>query len=408
MKKKHILVFSQYFYPENFRINDICVEWVRRGYRVTVVTGIPNYPAGKFFSGYGIFKKRKEKYKGIDIIRIPIIARRKSSLCLIVNYLSFVISGFFWGKFASLEADIVFTYEVSPMTQVLPAVWYAKRKKVRHFLYCMDLWPENVEVMTGISNVNIINLIGKMVDYIYRNVEMIFTSSESFIKNINKRGVQLNKLCFWPQYAEEFYKPLSYKENEIISRKNLINITFAGNIGYAQGLDVLIRTAEILKIKKMNDVKFNIIGDGRYKNDFEKLVIKYKLSSFFCFISKKKPEEIPQYLSNSDLSVVTLKSNLIFNMTIPAKVQSSLACGVPILASADGELTELVKKSKCGLTSSAGNAEELAYNIVLYCSMTEEEKENMKKNALNTSKEVFNKKMLMDRMDTFLEDNDYV
>src|SRR5699024_7818619 len=155
--KKHILVISQYFYPEQFRINDICSEWVKKGYKVTVITGIPNYPQGKSYKGYGFFKKNREKYNGIEIIRITLIPRGNSAIMLSLNYLSFVITGFFWSLFTKVKADAVFIFEVSPMTQALPGVWYSKRKGVPCYLYVQDLWPENVEIITGITNKRVIN-----------------------------------------------------------------------------------------------------------------------------------------------------------------------------------------------------------------------------------------------------------
>ena len=204
MKKKHLLVITQYFYPEQFRINDICEEWEKKGYRVTVLTGIPNYPQGKFYKGYGFFRKRSEEYKGIKIIRIPIIPRGQNSIMLILNYLSFVIAGFIWTIFTRLKADYVFIYEVSPFTQALPGIWYAKKRKISSYIYITDLWPENVEIVTGIKNKFVIGTIELMVKYVYKNCTRIFTSSKSFIKAINKRGVPFDKLEFWPQYAEDF------------------------------------------------------------------------------------------------------------------------------------------------------------------------------------------------------------
>ncbi|MDD3141870.1 MAG: glycosyltransferase WbuB, partial [Lachnospiraceae bacterium] len=147
--KKQILVISQYFHPEQFRINDICKEWVKRGYKVTVITGIPNYPQGKYYKGYGLLKKRKEIYKGIEVIRIPLIPRGKNTLMLVLNYSSFVIAGFFWEMFTKIKADLMFIFEVSPMTQALPGIWYAKKRKIPCYLYVQDLWPENVEIITG-------------------------------------------------------------------------------------------------------------------------------------------------------------------------------------------------------------------------------------------------------------------
>ena len=181
---QHILVVSQYFYPEDFRINDICEEWIKRGYEVTVITGMPNYPKGKFFEGYGWFRKRRESYKGIHIIRLPILPRGRNALMLLLNYISFVVSGFFWKLFTKAKADKVFIFEVSPMSQALVGVWYAKRRNIPCFIYVQDLWPENVEIVTGIHNRYVIRKIDRMVDYIYRNCAKIFATSQSFVQRI--------------------------------------------------------------------------------------------------------------------------------------------------------------------------------------------------------------------------------
>lgn len=212
---KKILVVSQYFYPEQFRINDICEAWISKGYEVTVLTGIPNYPKGNFFNGYSWRKKRIETYNGIDIIRIPIIPRKKSSLMMGLNYVSFVISGVIWNVFSKKEFDLVFIYEVSPMTQAIPAVKIAKKLKIPCYIYVMDLWPENFEIITGISNPLIIKPLNRMVDYIYESCEKIFTASKSFKKNIEQRGFSPDKIYYWPQYAEEFYQPVENKSSKI-------------------------------------------------------------------------------------------------------------------------------------------------------------------------------------------------
>ena len=203
-RSKHILVISQYFYPEPFRINDICQEWVKRGYKVTVITGIPNYPQGKFYDGYGFTKKRKEIWNGIDVIRIPLIPRGHNSIGLMLNYLSFVVSGAFWKTFTRIKADYVFSFEVSPMTQVLIGCWYAKKHKVPHYVYVQDLWPENVQSVIGINNSLVIKPIDKMVDYIYSHSDEIFATSPSFVETICNRKVKVDrkKVQYWPQYAE--------------------------------------------------------------------------------------------------------------------------------------------------------------------------------------------------------------
>ena len=402
--KKHILVISQYFFPEQFRINDMCEEWISRGYKVTVVTGIPNYPNGKFFNGYGLLTKKRENYKGIEIIRLPIIPRGNNSIMLILNYFSFVISGFVWQLFTKIKADQVFIFEVSPMTQALPGVWYAKKNKLSCFLYVQDLWPENVEIITGIKNQFIIKSVGKMVDYIYKHCTRIFTTSQSFKKSIHERKVPLEKITYWPQYAEEFYQPLKQIENKKLTKDEKFNIVFAGNIGNAQGLDILPKTAKILKLKDNNiKVRFNIIGDGRYKNTLIKTVNDFNVGDMFNFIEKQPAEKIPEYMAVNDAAFICLTNSPLFKMTIPAKLQSYMACGISIIASAGGETSKIIEEAEAGLTALPGDEKKLAEVILDMVNKTENEILTLGNNAKKYSEFHFNKSVLMDQMEKYFD-----
>ncbi len=358
MKKKHILVISQYFYPEEFRINDMCTEWVKRGYKVTVLTGYPNYPQGEYFDGYGWFKHTRQRWKGVNIIRIPLIARGHGSIRLALNYLSFVVSGFFWALTTNIKADHVFTFEVSPMTQALIGVWYSKRRKIPNYLYVQDLWPENVEIVTGIHNPLVIKPIEAMVNHIYKNCNIIFGTSPSFVKEIQKRVKDnKSKVKYLPQYAEEFYKPVERKSVPEIPDDDSFKIIFTGNIGKAQGLDILPKTAKLLKEE---NVKFVIVGDGRDKKNFIKQIADNDVRDMFIMIDRQPPERIPELLAACDAAFISFMADPLFEKTIPAKLQSYMACGMPIIASATGETKKIVNKAKCGICVELGDAESLA------------------------------------------------
>ncbi|MGM7634669.1 glycosyltransferase family 4 protein [Bacillus sp. Hm123] len=400
--KKHILVISQYFYPEQFRINDICTEWVKRGYRVTVITGIPNYPQGKYFNGYGLFKKRTEIYNGIEIVRIPLIPRGDTPLMLSLNYVSFVVSGFLWKIFTRVNADYVFIFEVSPMTQALPGVWYAKKKKIPCYLYVQDLWPENFEILSGIKNQLIVNLIGRMVDYIYSRSTKIFTTSNSFITSIANRGVSQEKISYWPQYAEDFYLPLETTSVAEIPNDEAFNIIFTGNIGVSQGLDILPKVAVLLKgYNSQRNIRFNIVGDGRYKGTLIDLVNSHDVSDMFHFIPKQPATRIPELLAASDAAFLCLTESPLFSMTIPAKLQSYMACGMPIIASAQGETNQIIQAANAGIVSEAGNAEQLAKAIVELLSCPKEQLTKMGTNSRNYYDRNFNKQKLLNEIDTY-------
>lgn len=397
---KHILVVSQYFYPEAFRINDMCAEWVKRGYKVTVLTGIPNYPYGKYFDGYSLTKKRREKYMGMDIIRIPLIARGHSSIGMALNYLSFVISGFFWKTFTPLKADMVFIFEVSPMTQALNGVWFAKRRKIPCWLYVQDLWPENIEIVTGIHSPAVLRPIEHMVRSIYRRCDRIFATSPSFVEMIRRRipGDE-EKVSYWPQYAEEFYRPVENAKSALIPDDGRFKVIFTGNVGQAQGLEILPEAAKLLEGES---IRFVIVGDGRSKDALIKRIEELGAGDMFTMIERQSAEKIPELLSCCDAAFVSFMNNPLFANTIPAKLQSYMACGMPILACATGETERIVQEAGCGRCCPIGDAAALA-DAVRELAGDPKLKE-YGRNSEKYFKAHFEKKMLLDQFDRCIKE----
>lgn len=398
-EKKHILVVSQYFYPESFRINDMCKEWVKRGHKVTVVTGIPNYPMGKTFEGYGLTKKRHEIWEGIDIYRIPLIPRGSSSIGMMLNYASFMVSGILAGKLKNINADYVFSFEVSPMTQVLTGISFAKKLHIPHYLYVQDLWPENVITVTGITNPAIIKPIDKMVDYIYKNTDEIFATSPSFVDAITNRKVAVDrkKIHYWPQYAEEFYYPHERKSADEIPDDDSFKVIFTGNIGNAQGLQILPATAELLKEE---NVKFVMVGDGRSLDEFIADVEKRGVTNKFIMIPRQPAERVPELLSACDVAFLSFQDDPLWTKTIPAKLQSYLACGMPIIAAAQGETQRIISEAECGVCSAIGDAEALSLRIR---EMMKLDLAEMGKKSREYFEAHFDKKMLMDQMEEYFK-----
>lgn len=400
--KKHILVISQFFYPEQFRINDMCCEWIKRGYKVTVLTGFPNYPQGKIYDGYGFFKKRKEVWNEIEIIRIPEIPRGNSTLGMILNYLSFPISGFFWKIFTKVKADYVFMFETSPMTQCVIGVWYAKKHKVPLYLYAQDLWPENVEVVTGITNPIVIQPIQWMVDYIYKNCNEIFVTSPSFVKAVcdRKKKVPKDKVHYWPQYAEEFYIPLEKNHVPEIPEDDTFKVMFTGNVGYAQGLEILPKTAAILK-DQGRKVLFCIVGEGRYLPQFKEEIQKLQVEEYFCLINRQPATRIPELLAAADAAFLSFMETKLFEMTIPAKLQSYMACGMPVIAAAGGESKRVIEEAVCGLCTPSGDAKALAESTASMMQFSENKLQEMKNNSRTYFEKYFEKQKLMDQIDQY-------
>lgn len=406
---KKLLVATQYFYPENFRINDMCMEWVKRGYDVTVLTGIPNYPLGDIYNGYKR-EYKEEEWNGIHIIRLPVHERGHNLFTLFLNCWTYVHYGKKWvdkvvkennGKF---PFDTFFTFEVSPMTQALVGAYATKKYGVKSILYVQDLWPENVIEIMGIKNPIVIKPIERMVKKIYRDTNIILATSESFVKAIQdkiKDKSTIDKVKFWPQYAEDFYKPL--KKNK---PNDKFRICFTGNIGKTQGLEILAETAKLIKndYTKKNreiDIEFVIVGDGRNKIEFINSIKKNDVEDMFILMGKKPAEEIPEILSTCDVAFLSFANIDIFKMTIPAKLQSYMACGMPILASAIGETKRIIEEAGCGVCCEIGVSSALVDRIY-YIISNKHELKAMGDNARKYYEMHFDRKELMDYIDEFL------
>lgn len=398
-----ILVVSQYFYPENFRINDFCLELKKRGHTVTVLTGLPNYPEGKIYSGYHFLKKYHDRWQGIDILRIPLIPRMKNKLGLMLNYLSFFMNGCFWAKFSKKRSfDLIYVFEVSPITVALPAITYKKKNRIPVVMNVQDLWPENVEAILGVKNTTVLKMLNRLVDYIYRNCNLLLTSSKCFVENIVARGHSPNKVYFWPQYAEvkECIKNVEVAKMAENEMPKGFNIVFTGNIGEAQGLNTVLETAE--KTKLHLKINWIFIGDGRAKEALEKKAKEKKLSNVF-FLGRKAEDQIPHYLEKADCALLALSSNKVFDMTLPAKLQTYMACGKPILGSVNGESANVIQESQCGICCPSGDSNGLARAAIALSKEDDAVLKKMSDNSQHYFEKHFSKEKVLGQFFNYLK-----
>ena len=339
-----ILVFSQYFYPESFRINTLCRELVHRGHDVTVVTGFPQYPGGEIYEGYGFDVPYEKEWHGVKIERVKVPPRGHNAIGLLRNCVGYVVEGNKWVKKCKEKYDAVFVFEVSPVTVGLPAVSYKKKFGTPVFFNLQDLWPENVHEVLGIRFAPLTFVINKIVDKIYDNSDKILCASNGFVDNLQKRGVEADKLVFWPQFCQDpdlkdAVKPEVYTENTF-------NIVFTGNIGDAQGLDLMVEAAKELKGQ---GIRWYLVGDGRARERLEKLVQEYGVIEDVIFLGRVTEAEANRYAHFADCAYLSFANNKLFNLTLPAKLQTYLACGTPILAAAGGESARVICEGQCGI-----------------------------------------------------------
>lgn len=398
-----ILVVSQQFWPENFRINDLTTELVKRGHEVTVLTGVPNYPEGKVFDGFKTEPKKYEQYQGVKIVRVPIVARGSRKVTLVLNYLSYALSATVFGayKLRGQKFDVIFTYEPSPVTVGIPAGILRRIKRAPMVFWVLDLWPETLSAVGVVSNPNLLKLVGLLVRMIYRNCDLILAQSKSFISQIRKYSGGDKRVEYFPSWSDvEFNLDQVQPASEIVAKAETFNILFTGNIGQAQDFASILEAVKILQHHK--HIRWHIVGDGRQAQWVKSFIEKNGLENNIVMYGRFPLERMPSFLKHADALLVTLKADPIFAMTIPGKLQTYLSAGIPVIAMLDGEGADLVDRSGVGLVSPAGNSAALAQNVLKMSKMSKDLLFSMGVKGREAMTREFDRDKLINKLETWL------
>lgn len=392
-----ILAVCQHYYPEQFRITDICETLAKESNDVTVLTGLPNYPSGIVQKEYKFFRRRKEIINNVKVIRCFEIGRRKGKFWRILNYLSYMCSASLKAIFLKKDFDAIYVYQLSPITMAMPAIIYKKTHKNKKInLYCLDLWPESLLVENFSKDGRAYQAIKKISKWIYKRCDSILVTSEEF-KSYFKEELNIDKeIIYMPQYAEDFYINQSDKKQQ---EKNTIDYVFAGNIGKAQSVETIIKAAKEVKNK---NIKIHIVGDGTYFEECKNLAKTLNLDNV-NFYGKKPAEQMNEYYNMADAMLITLSKNEVINKTIPGKLQSYMASGKPIIGAINGAVNNIIKDSKSGYCVESEDYIGLAKIMDNFASDTIENKEKMAINAYNYYKENFDKEKFISKLLNLLE-----
>ena len=349
-----ILVVCQHFYPENFRINDICFELKKRGHEVTVLTGLPNYPKGKVLREYKWFRNRTQDIKGVRVKRCFLVGRGNGLFRMALNYFCFALFGCFKAFKMKEDYDVVYVYQLSPITMAWPAILFKKKKKIPLVIHCLDQWP--ISVTTGpISESSIMyKLLTKLSVWTYRKADLITISSRSFrsyFENELHIPAVEKGFLYLPSYAESVYATKGTLQNE------KFDIVFAGNIGPAQSCETIIKCANYLK--DCDDILFHIVGDGLNKSNCERMAKEYQLNNV-VFHGYHDISEMSKYYILADAFIITMVDNAVVNSTLPAKIQSYMLAGKPIFGAISGEVKQVIMDAECGVCTDSHKAKELS------------------------------------------------
>ena len=371
-----VLIFSQYFWPENFRINDVAKALYDKGNNVDVLTGKPNYPHGKIFGGYKSLGCQVETHDGVLIHRIPLSARGCGAMRLTLNYISFVISGLLFSPWVLYRRkfDVIFVYAPSPILQAIPAIFFGWLKGCPVVIWVQDLWPESLSATGYIKNKYVLKLVEYVVRLIYRHADLLLVQSKAFEEPVIALASD-TPVKYYPNSVDEvFCMTGTVSTPDFSGLVGKFSVMFAGNVGSAQAVEVIIETASLLR--EYIDINFIVLGEGS-RRDWMLQETKNRGLPNLYLPGQFSVESMPGLMQKASALLVTLADHEILRLTIPSKVQAYLAAGRPILACLNGEGAVLVEASGAGLTVPAENAQALAEAVLQLYRMPEQERDAM-------------------------------
>lgn len=402
MRKMRILATCQYGWPEPYPSLYPMEEMARRGHYVHAITGTPNYPMGEVFKGYEHNKVKEEDHNGIHITHVPVIPRKHNAIYRFLNYHSYPITA--KRKLMKMNGsyDVVFANQSSPVMMVEPAIAYARKNNKKVVMYCMDLWPASLCVGGVKRDSALYKFYWGISQKIYKNVDIILVTSRLFKDYfISEFGIDEKKIIYLPQYALSDFENMP--KNEI---KNTTDFIFAGNVGAAQNLEVVLRAAKLVEDERIHDhgriIRFHIIGNGQALQSLQNYAKEKKIGNI-VFHGRKPTEEMPKYYSMADAMMVTMLPDPLVSLTLPAKVQSYMSAGKPIIASADGEIANVIEESGCGYCARADDEHDFVEKIKTFISSDDREQLGMR--ARDYYQRNFAVNIVMDRLEEVLINN---
>jgi colanic acid biosynthesis glycosyl transferase WcaI len=401
-----LLIVSQYFWPETFRINDLARELIARGHEVTILTGLPNYPDGKIFSQYRKNPLDHGNFEGAPVLRVPVVPRGANSLQLAINYLSFAVSGCLFGrsKLRGRTFDAIFVFQTSPITSALPALWIGRKRRIPVLMWVLDLWPETLSAVGVVKSPRWLRLVERLVRFIYRRCELILVQSRAFVESVDRYAGGRKKIRYFPGWAENVFEDATYagKVPELAPYADKFKILFAGNIGHAQDFPAIVAAADLLR--DVADLVWIVAGDGRAASEAKSEVARLGLENKVIFLGRFPLERMPSFFDEADALLVSLRDEPVWGMTIPGKVQSYLASSKPLLGMLNGEGARVIDDAGAGLVGPAGNAEALAANVSKLITMAPDTRLAMGKAGRDYCAREFNRELLVDRLEKWIVD----
>lgn len=400
---KRVLLVAQNFYPEFFKSNDIASELVARGYDVDVLTGIPNYPEGVFPEGYGVFNRRIDDYKGAKVYRAFQIprGRKATGVRLAITYLSFAFCSTFWVLFFFLfkkKYDAIIIHQTSPVTQAWPGILLGKLRRIPIYTWVLDIWPDSVLATIHSDNALIKKPLDWFTDWMYRNSTKILISSPGFKELVNRNGDYSDKIVYFPNWSDDIG---SMPAKDVSLNLNGFVIMLAGNISHAQGISDTVKAIE--ELRGYSDIYWVFVGGGAEQQWLKNYVVSNSLENNVFVVGRYPFEYMSAFYAKANVMLLTLTHTTYphLNATIPARLQSYMSAGKPIVGMAGDGVKTLINDNNCGLMANAGDYKSFANNI-LWLRDNPSQLEEMGKNARSTYEKQYTLKYCIDNLEAII------
>jgi len=375
-----ILIVTQWFDPEpTFKGLLFAKALVENGHQVEVITGFPNYPGGKVYDGYKIKAYQKELIDGVVVHRVPLYPSHDgSAFKRMINYVSFAASSLLCGMFKASRPDVIYSYH-PPLTTSLAALFIGMFRRAPFITDIQDLWPDTLAATGMLTNPKVLAIVDKVCHFVYRHAEKIIVLSPGFKTRLVAKGIPDSKIEIIYNWCDESALTYSLATQLSLPANDKLNIVFAGNLGFAQGLPAIVEAAHLLSQRNVS-ANFVLIGDGVAKVAAQQQAVELQLDNIY-FLPRVPMQEVGSLLKSADALLVHLTDDELFSITIPSRTQAYLAVGKPIIMGVDGDAAQLIKYSQAGICCKANSAQSLANAVEKFVALNFDEREQMAKNA---------------------------
>lgn len=373
-----ILLVTQYFWPEPFRVNDLALALADRGHQVEVLTGLPNYPSGALYAGYGWGGPWTERFHGLPVRRVPLVSRGpRKNWRLGLNFASFAAFASILGPLRVGRAhDAVLVYQPSPLTAVIPGIVMGRLSRAPVLLWIQDLWPDTLVAIGFSPKSPLVRFTAALSRRLHRLCDRLLVQSPAYVPALEATGIEPSRIAYLPNWAEDYYRPLEPgAAPDPMAGVEGFRVVFAGNIGSAQSLETVVEAAE--RLREMPEIRWVIVGDGNMagwlRNEIERRALRQTVHLF----GWQPGERMPVFFAYADALLATLRPEPVFSLTIPSKLQTYIACGKPVVAALNGQGAALILDAGAGLVAPAGDAGALADCVMRLYRMSPQERSAM-------------------------------